>query len=171
MKQSWDRIFEWIIKHEGGFVNHKDDPGGMTNLGVTRKVWSDWIKREATEKDMRALTKDDVKPLYKKWYFDKVKGDSLPAGVDWCVVDVAVNSGPSRAAKMLQKCVAAKQDGAIGPKTLKAVADENAEQLVEQMHEIRQKFYDDLGKPMFIKGWTRRNDETRDQALNMLGDY
>jgi len=171
MKQSWDRIFEWIIKHEGGFVDHPDDPGGMTNLGVTRKVWADWIKRDATEADMRSLTKDDVKPLYKKWYFDKVRGDDLPAGVDWCVVDVAVNSGPSRAAKMLQKCVAAKQDGAIGPMTLKAVADENSEKLVGQMHEVRQKFYDDLGKPMFIKGWTRRNDETRDQALDMLGDY
>ena len=84
MKQSWDRIFEWIIKHEGGYVDHPDDPGGMTNLGVTRKVWSDWIKRDATEADMKALTKDDVKPLYKKWYFDKVRGDDMVSvvGVD-----------------------------------------------------------------------------------------
>ena len=117
MKESWEQIFESVIKSEGGFVDHPSDPGGMTNLGVTRAVYSRWLGREATEQEMRDLTKKDVSPIYKQWYFDAINGDDLPAGIDYSVCDIAINSGPSRAAKMLQKCVGAKPDGAIGPVT------------------------------------------------------
>ena len=68
--------------------------------------------------EMKALTPEDVKPVYKKLYADKVRFDDLPAGLDWAVLDWAVNSGTGRAAKALQKILNAKQIGAIGPKTL-----------------------------------------------------
>jgi len=166
---SWDTMFEWIIKHEGTtFVNHKDDPGGATMLGVTIKTWSDWIGREATIDEMKALTKDDVKPLYKKWYHEKVHAQDLPVGVDWCVVDIGVNSGPSRAKKMLQKCVGVKQDGAVGPMTLAAVAALDPEEIVERLHDERARFYRSLNKEMFIKGWLRRNKEVKEQALGLM---
>ena len=71
-----------LLKHEGGYVNHPRDPGGETNLGVTRKVWEEWIGKPAGKDAMKALTVKDVAPLYKKLYWDKVKGDDLPSGVE-----------------------------------------------------------------------------------------
>ena len=66
MKESWSEIFESVIKSEGGFVDHPSDPGGMTNLGVTRAVYSRWLGRETTETEMRNLTKEDVFRRYKR---------------------------------------------------------------------------------------------------------
>ena len=158
-----------LLHHEGGFVNHPKDPGGMTNLGVTKKVYDAWIGRESTEAEMRALTPADVGPIYKKNYWDKVRGDDLPAGVDWAAFDWAVNSGAGRPAKAIQRIVGATQDGAIGPKTLQAVMDVEPEKIVEGVYDIRQKFYESLKTfDTFGRGWTRRNQETLDQAKKLM---
>ena len=115
MKQNFDAALAAVLHHEGGFVNHPKDPGGMTNLGCTKKVWEEHCGHEVDEKAMRALTPADVAPLYKAKYWDKVRGDELPSGVDYAVFDAAINSGPGRAAKWLQACVGVEQDGvAVG---------------------------------------------------------
>ncbi len=132
MKKNFDKCLAMLLKHEGGFVDHPKDPGGMTNLGVTKAVYDKWIGRESTEEEMRGLTQDDVAPIYKKNYWDKCRCDDLPSGADWSVFDWAVNSGTGRAAKAIQKIVGAKQDGAIGPKTLQLIANEDPEFLVEK---------------------------------------
>tara|TARA_R110002124_G_scaffold276650_1_gene447545 strand:+ start:75 stop:554 length:480 start_codon:yes stop_codon:yes gene_type:complete len=158
-----------LLHHEGGFVNHPKDPGGMTNLGVTKAVYDKWVGREATEQEMRDLTPEDVAPIYKKNYWDRVKGDDLPSGVDWACFDWAVNSGSGRPAKALQRCVGATPDGAIGPMTLRAVADNEPKRLVEGVYTQRQKFYENLNTfETFGRGWTRRNKETLDSALEMI---
>jgi lysozyme family protein len=141
----------------------------MTNLGVTKAVYDKWIGREATEQEMRDLTPEDVAPIYKKNYWDRVKGDDLPSGVDWACFDWAVNSGSGRPAKALQRCVGATPDGAIGPMTLRAVADNEPKKLVEGVYTQRQKFYENLNTfETFGRGWTRRNKETLDSALEMI---
>lgn len=117
MKENFDRAFVETLKHEGGFVNHPKDPGGMTNLGVTKRVWEDYTGRKASEADMRALTPEKVKPLYRERYWNRVRGDDLPSGVDFAMYDFAVNSGPSRAIRTAQKIIGAKQDGMMGPQT------------------------------------------------------
>ena len=158
-----------LLKHEGGFVDHPKDPGGMTNLGVTKAVYDKWIGRESTEAEMRGLTQDDVAPIYKKNYWDRCKCDQLPSGADWSVFDWAVNSGTGRASKAMQKIVGAKQDGAIGPKTLQMIANEKAEFLVERMYDQRQSFYEKLNTfETFGRGWTRRNKETKEAALELI---
>lgn len=157
-----------LLAHEGGFVNHPKDPGGMTNLGVTKKVYENWLGREVSEQEMRNLTITDVAPIYKTKYWDKVKGDSLPSGVDWAVFDWAVNSGTGRAARMLQKVVGVTADGAIGPMTLAAVNKMDPAELIEKYCARRQAFYERLSTfSTFGKGWTRRVNETRETALNM----
>ena len=123
MSNIFSRAISTVLKHEGGFVNHRKDPGGATNLGVTKKVWEKWIKKKATIADMKSLTVSDVMPLYKKKYWDVVKGDKLPSGVNLVVFDFGVNAGPARAAKFLQRIVGTKMDGKIGPKTIKAVEE------------------------------------------------
>tara|TARA_R110000868_G_scaffold140975_1_gene357024 strand:- start:483 stop:992 length:510 start_codon:yes stop_codon:yes gene_type:complete len=169
MKENFNKCLTMLLHHEGGFVNHPKDPGGMTNLGVTKAVYDKWVGREATEQEMRDLTPEDVAPIYKKNYWDRVKGDDLPSGVDWACFDWAVNSGSGRPAKALQRCVGATPDGAIGPMTLRAVADNEPKRLVEGVYTQRQKFYENLNTfETFGRGWTRRNKETLDSALEMI---
>ena len=169
MKENFNKCLTMLLHHEGGFVNHPKDPGGMTNLGVTKAVYDKWVGREATEQEMRDLTPEDVAPIYKKNYWDRVKGDDLPSGVDWACFDWAVNSGSGRPAKALQRCVGATPDGAIGPMTLRAVADNEPKKLVEGVYTQRQKFYENLNTfETFGRGWTRRNKETLDSALEMI---
>jgi len=102
MKQNFEECLAHVLKHEGGYVDHPKDPGGATNLGCTKKVWEEWVGHEVTKDDIKALTVSDVAPLYKARYWDKCRCDDLPHGVDFAVFDIAINSGPSRAAKFLQ---------------------------------------------------------------------
>jgi lysozyme family protein len=168
MKKNFDYCLKMLLKHEGGFVNHPKDPGGMTNLGVTKAVYDKWIGRSSTEAEMRALTPDDVGPIYKANYWDKMRGDDLPSGVDWCAFDWAVNSGTGRPAKAIQRAVGVTADGSIGPQTLQAVADVNPERIIRYVYEVRQKFYESLKTfETFGRGWTRRNQETLETALEL----
>lgn len=168
MKANFDAALKAILHHEGGFVNHPNDPGGMTNLGVTKTVWEEWVGHPVDEKQMRALTPELVAPLYKKKYWDKIKGDDLPDGVDYAVFDAAVNSGPGRAAKWLQGCVGVEQDGGIGPKTLAAVAAFDPKELVEDYAKRRLSFLMDLPHwGTFGKGWSRRVAEVQNTASSM----
>jgi lysozyme family protein len=168
MKDNFDSALVAVLHHEGGYVFHKDDPGGMTNLGVTKKVWEEWVGHEVDEKTMRGLTPEIVGPMYKAKYWDKVKGDDLPSGVDYAVFDAAVNSGPGRAAKWLQGCVGVEQDGGIGPKTLAAVAAMNPAELVEDYAKRRLSFLMDLPHwGTFGKGWGRRVAAVQTVAATM----
>lgn len=170
MNTNWDICFERLIKHEGGYVNHPSDPGGRTNLGVTIEVWENWIDRSVTEAEMKALTPEKVKPLYKDLYWERVKGDKLPSGVDYCVFDAAVNSGASRAAKWLQTTVAAVPDGMIGEQTLKLVMLTNPQMLINKYSANRLAFLQRLATwPTFGKGWERRVEEVQATALKMCG--
>lgn len=169
MKDNFDQCLEMLLHHEGGFVNHPRDPGGMTNLGVTLRVYEKWTGKKVTEQEMRDLTVEQVAPIYKHNYWDKCKCDDLPSGLDWSVFDWAVNSGPGRSAKALQGIIGATQDGGIGPKTLKLVAEHNPKEMIEKMHDKRQGFYEGLKTfDAFGKGWSRRNLETREKALELL---
>lgn len=164
---TFEEALEHVLKHEGGFVNHPKDPGGMTNLGVTKKVWDEWIGRESSEDEMRNLKPEDVAPLYKKMYWDRVKGDDLPSGVNYCVFDAAVNSGTGRAAKWLQEAVGAVPDGAIGTKTLAKVAAHDADSLVNAYCDVRLNFLKSLKTfDTFGKGWSRRVEGVRQTALD-----
>jgi lysozyme family protein len=170
MNTNFDACLAHLLKHEGGFVNHKDDPGGVTNLGVTQAVWEDWIDRTVSEENMKALTPNKVAPLYREMYWDRIKGDKLPAGVDYCVFDAAVNSGVSRAAKWLQTTVGAVADGAIGEQTLKQVLLTNPQMIIDKYSAIRLEFLKGRSTwPTFGKGWERRVKEVQATALKMCG--
>jgi lysozyme family protein len=168
MKHNWEEAIKHILKYEGGYVNHPADPGGMTNLGVTKRVWEDWSGGAATEADMRSLTPDMVAPLYKKRYWDVVRGDELPSGVDLCVVDCAVNAGPGRAAQFLQQAVGVPVDGQIGPKTLAAVTAMPADELIEKFCDLREAHYKSLSTfATFGKGWMRRLDSVEAESKTL----
>ena len=169
MKDNFPKALAAVLVHEGGFVNNPKDPGGMTNLGCTKATWEDHCGHPVDEKTMRALTPNDVGPLYRQKYWNKVCGDELPAGVDYVVFDAAINSGSGRAAKWLQACVGVEPDGGIGPKTLAAVRAFNPEQLIKDYSKRRLSFLSDLSTwETFGKGWARRVAEVEVVGLKLL---
>ncbi|NDD52678.1 hypothetical protein EBZ39_02155 [bacterium] len=168
MKQNFQTALAALLKHEGGFVNHPKDPGGITNLGVTKRVWEAFVGHEVDEQAMRSLTPEMVAPLYKQRYWDAVKGDDLPAGVDLCVFDCAVNSGAGRAIRLLQQTVGVKDDGLIGPATLAAVKGKPTQQTIEKFTDTRQRFLESLPTfGDFGRGWTRRVAEVEDESKKL----
>lgn len=168
MKDNWEISFQMVLKHEGGFVNNPKDPGGATNLGVTKKVWEDYVGHQVSLDDMKALTPEMVKPLYKKNYWDKIKGDQLPSGVDYAAYDLAVNSGTGRAAKYLQKIAGVPDDGVIGPKSMDAIMSCDPEQTVDALCDMRLDFLQKLPTwETFGKGWGRRVSEVKAKAIEM----
>jgi len=170
MEANFFKSLEMVLHHEGGFVQHPDDPGGATNKGITHKTYADFLGRPLEDvSELKNIPEEHVQLIYKNGYWDKVKGDELPGGVDFCVFDWAVNSGPGRAAKALQKIVMVSQDGAIGPKTLIAVSEMTPTEIIENMTKQRIEFYKGLNTfDTFGRGWLRRAKETRDFALDMI---
>lgn len=165
MADNFDRAILKVLEEEGGYVNHPDDPGGITNLGVTKKTYESYIGRPVSVRVMKSLTPDMVKPIYRKKYWDACKCDQLPSGVDIAVFDLAVNSGPGRAAKMLQSVLGLKEDGVIGPITLAAAHKADKKELVNKLCDARQSYLESLSTfKVFGKGWTSRVKRVRDFA-------
>jgi len=157
MKENFDHCLEKLLAvgREGGFSNNPKDPGGITNHGVTKRVWEAWVGHPVTEQDMRSLTVAQVAPLYRKKYWDAVKADDLPAGLDHCVFDCAVNGGVSRANGLLAAATAQEPSKAT-------------KRLINAFCDARQAYLQALPTfPEFGKGWTRRVSEVRLESLIM----
>jgi lysozyme family protein len=170
MLSNWPASLALVLKSEGGFVNHRNDPGGMTNLGVTRNVWKEWVKHEVDEAEMRSLTPELVTPLYKQRYWDACKCDDLPRGVDYCVFDSAVNMGSGRAAKLLQAALGVTADGAIGRATIAAATAADPVELLEAFSLGKEAFYQSLPTfATFGRGWLNRVAHVQDAAEQMMG--
>ena len=169
MKHNWEKSLEVILHHEGGYVNHPKDPGGETNMGVTKRVYEDF----GGTKEMKELTKEDVEPIYKKNYWDRVKGDDLPEGLDLMIFDFAVNAGTGRAAKFIQRLVNTTVDGGIGPNTLgkikEYVVTYGIEETITSYALMRQNYYESLSTfDTFGRGWTRRVSEVTEKAKEWI---
>lgn len=165
----FDRALAIILHHEGGYVNHPQDPGGRTNLGVTQRVWEAWVGRRVTEAEMRALTPAMVAPLYRKEYWDACRCDEMPPAVALVVFDFAVNAGVRRAAITVQRVAGTAQDGRIGPVTLAAINARTARSTVISYSEARRVFYRGLRTfATFGRGWLRRTAEVETSALGWL---
>jgi lysozyme family protein len=169
MISNWQKSFELMLKSEGGYVNNPADPGGMTNLGVTKATWENWVGRESDEAEMRGLTPEKVEPLYKKKYWDAVRADELPVGLDYLMFDFGVNAGPGRAIKVMQSAVGVTPDGGFGPLTLAAVQAIDPVELIEKFSQAKEDFYRSLGTfATFGKGWLNRVADVKVKANSML---
>ena len=145
-----------VLKHEGGYVNDKDDPGGETNMGISKKAYPTL--------NIKELTEQDVKDIYYEDYWLKARCNKLPLKLQTIFFDMVVNMGKSRAVKILQKSINAKGnkiavDGGIGPMTIKMSFKSGVEK--DRLRSYRVKYYADLvnRKPTLEKywyGWYRR---------------
>lgn len=150
---TFDEAFEKLLGHEGGYVNHPDDPGGETNWGITIRV----ARENGYNGAMREMPQSVAKEIYRKRYWAPVYGDLLPAVVRYAMFDAAVNSGVGQAARWLQRAVGVADDGRIGPVTLRAVGQVSPDKLLRSMLAQRLLFMTNLtGWNSFGRGWARR---------------
>lgn len=157
-----------VLRHEGGYVDHPADPGGATNLGVTRATLARWRGRAVSRAEVRGLTRAEAARIYRALYWDEVAGDALPAGLDFAVFDYCVNSGPRRAARALQAVAGVRTDGHIGPITLAVVNARRTPGLICAYCRKRLSFLERLRAfSVFGRGWRRRVRETEALALAM----
>jgi len=174
---NWEQCFALILKNEGGFEDDPHDPGnrmpdgraGCTNFGVIQANWEDFVGHQVTHEDMRALTINDVNPFYRKRYWDTIKGDDLPMGVDYAVFDFEINSG-GRAAKALQSLLGVTVDGQIGPTTVAAAQAADASSVIAGICETRLNYLKTLSDwDRYGNGWANRIERVQDIATKMIG--
>lgn len=165
------RCLAITLTHEGGYVDHPRDPGSATNLGVTIGTLSAELGRPATKSEVRALTVEKVRPIYRRRYWLAAHCDACPPGLDLVNFDGSVNSGVKRGIRWLQKGVGARSDGVWGPETQKKVrqayGNPNA---VKSACAARMGFLRALRTwGTFGRGWSRRVADIEARAVIMAG--
>lgn len=161
-----------VLAHEGLYVNNPKDPGGPTMKGVTQRVYDAWRRNHGfPPQGVRLITNDEVAAIFKSQYWDQIRGDDLPAGLDYAVFDYAVNSGPERALEDLQRAVGAGVDGKYGNLTRASVEAAYAKDpafLIRSYQTKRLAFMKTLRQwGEFKNGWTRRVNEVMANAMIM----
>lgn len=182
MRETFDVALKHIAGIEGGYVNHPADPGGHTMKGVTLKTYTWYRKRKGLAKptvaDLKRITDAEVAEIFRVQYWNQVRGDELPAGVDYCAGDFAFNSGGGQAVKELQRVLAAMGhnpggiDGKVGNGTMAALTEalhkQGEDRVINAYQDKRLKFMQSLKNwSTFKNGWTRRVKEVRENGLNI----
>lgn len=147
----FDRAFELVIGHEGGYVNDPRDPGGETKFGISRKAYPG--------EDIAGMTLERARLLYRRDYWGPAGCDAWPESIKFEVFDAAVNQGVRTAVKLLQRAVGAADDGVIGPDTIMRVVSANGAWLLRRLQAQRLKFYTSLPpakRDPFLAGWVNR---------------
>lgn len=161
MRQNKAQVLQWIGLSEGGYVNLKEDPGGATDRGITQATYDAWNRaRGRPRKPVRGISKAEAEEIIVAQYMTPVRFDDLPAGLDYAVADFAVNSGPARAVKELQRVLGfqgAAMDGIMGQKTLAAIDTADLADLIVAYCARRMAYLRGLATfKTFGKGWTSR---------------
>ena len=163
---NFKECLDLVLKSEGGWVNHPSDPGGETNLGVTKRVWEEYVGHPV--ESLKKLTKDDVAPLYELKYWRPCYCEVLPRGLDFVIFSMAVNSGSGRSVKLLQSAIGCVPDGVIGPRTRELISSSNSADIIKKFSDARREYYRSLKTfPIFGKGWLSRVATEETEALNM----
>lgn len=168
MKDNFEACLAEVLRHEGKWADHPRDPGGATMQGITLRTYSKWIGRLVTKEELFNMPSAHRDAIYREEYWDKVRGDELPKGVDLCLFDYAVNSGPKRAIVAVQEALEVNADGALGPVTMGAIQKSDPKTLIPWVCAYRLDFLRAL--PIwstFGGGWGRRVKEVETVGRKM----
>lgn len=162
------RCLRIVLEREGGFSDDPADPGGATMFGITAATLSRWRGHPVGAEEVAALTEEEAREIYRAQYWNLLRCDDLPPGVDLMVFDCGVNAGPGVAARLLQRVVGVREDGAIGPVTIAAARAMDPAECVGRLARLREEHYRGLpGFARFGRGWLRRVEIVRRAALEM----
>lgn len=170
MNADFSHSLELLLATEGGYVNNPHDPGGATNKGIIQRVYDAYRRMKSLPPtSVRNITPADVADIYKLQYWDAVRGDAIPAGIDYCLFDESANSGPVKSIIDLQTALKVKADGQFGIVTfqaLQSVVDRVA--LINRICDLRLSFLHRLRTWRFFgRGWTARVSRVRVEAITM----
>jgi lysozyme family protein len=166
LRGNFDTLVQHILNSEGGYSDHPADPGGTTNMGITRLTLAHHRGKPVSKQDVRDMTREEAVEIYRLYYWDTVRGDELPSGVDLVAFDGAVNSGVMRSAKWLQRTVGVKPDGRIGPITLNAIGRADPAEVIKVALAKRMAFLRKLDTwATFGGGWKNRILRVKADAL------
>jgi lysozyme family protein len=165
---NYEEALKRLLAHEGGYSNHPSDPGGPTRFGITIHDYRKYVKPDASAADVRAMPLAHAKAIYRDRYWDAMRCDALPAGLDYAVFDYGVNSGVSRAVKVLRRLVGLSESAQMNDAVIADVRRHDAADLVARLCDERLAFLKRLRTwPVFGAGWSRRVAEVRRAALAM----
>ncbi len=165
---SFQRALALTLHFEGGYSDHPLDPGGATQMGITRATLARHRGRPVSKAEVMTLSRPEAAAIYRALFWDAIKADDLPVGVDAAVFDYAVNSGPTRAVRHLQRVLRIPDDGKVGPATLQAAANADAASVIRGLCDMRLGFVMGLRTwAVFGQGWGRRVKAVRDASLAM----
>jgi lysozyme family protein len=169
---TYDAALGLVLAHEGGYTNHSSDPGGPTNFGITIYDYRKYVKPNATAADVRAMQVSEAKKIYRTKYWDALRCDELPAGLDYAVFDYGVNSGIGRAGKVLRRLLGLPADTfTVTDAVLAAVARRERKQLIIALNDERLAFLQSLKTwPVFGNGWGARVADVKAASLRMADD-
>ena len=163
---SFEIAIRYVLIHEGGYTNHPSDPGGPTNWGITLHDARAYWKRNASALDVRQMPLDVAKQIYRERYWNALHCDELPIGLDYALFDYGVNSGISRARKVLMRIVAACMPGSNVSDIVSAANQIATDRLIRDLCAERRAFLRGLKTwPLFGRGWGRRVAEVEAHAL------
>ena len=158
----FDLFAPTLKKWEGGFVNHPNDPGGATNMGVTLNTYRAWFGKEKTVEDLKHISDAEWIRIMKKGYWDKCGADYIEnQSIAEIFADWVINAGPA-VIKKVQSIVGVNADGVVGPKTLIAINHYPQKCLHCKIKDARREFYkkkaEDKSKAVFLTGWLNRTE-------------
>lgn len=157
-----------VLQHEGGFVQHPSDPGGATKFGIAHATLARARGHPVSVDDVRELTEEEAVAIYRRFYWDALRAEELPPGLDLAIFDLAVHSGPMRAVTMLQAVLGVRADGIVGPVTLEAARHADVREAIGRLTRVRLRFLDGLAAwPVFGRGWQGRALATEREALRL----
>jgi lysozyme family protein len=166
----YDEALCQLLLHEGGYTDHPSDPGGPTNFGITIVDYRKYVKPGAIAADVKTMSLDEAKSIYRAKYWDAQRCDELPAGVDYAVFDYGVNSGIGRSKKVLQRVLGVAADGVFGAETMVAVAVCDPKATIVAICDERLRFLKGLKTwGVFGKGWGRRVADVKAFSLQLAG--
>jgi lysozyme family protein len=175
MPDNFDTCLAFTLKEEGGYSDDPADPGGATNMGITAATYRQWADNpNLGPVQVQDISERTARAIYRSLYWNPLRADALPVGVDLSVFDMGVNAGIWGSARLLQRVlgfIGDGVDGSIGPETLSAAAKFDPRTLVNGLGQRQAAFYRSLSDfPTFGRGWLNRTEARRNAALAMIGE-
>lgn len=160
MPVTFESAVEFILQHEGGFVDDVHDPGRTTKFGISQRAYPNL--------DIRSLTKEQALHLYRKDYWERCSCDKLPPALALVLFDAAINQGPSAAIRMMQTALGVRADGVIGSKTIEAAQQTGAKGITEFVARRMNNYGLHPSFSRYGLGWSRRLAQCHQLALEAL---
>jgi len=174
MLNNFQKSLQYVLESEGLFTDNPLDAGGATMKGITLETYRIYKKNtHLTPNDLEQISDMDVSTIYLNQYWNACRCSDLPSGIDYCVFDMAINSGTGMSVKLLQKSVGTDIDGVFGSITLALTKGKDQLGLIRAFSDQKESFYRNIvakrpSQSVFINGWLARINDVQERAIKMI---